>query len=204
MECLVSKGGQGVLGKGWTRVGWPNESEHASLLNASILQTLLNASISQWKWASLLNASIPQQFPLLLPLVWLLVFSKLERLSSFNTDPNQWEMRNDWPLRPYFYPQSFGTYFAFCIFILTLWVSSRVCSWKSLSLATAFLGHKCPPFTIYHLPFHSAFKLRKVKILSLGIIVLILWMASKFIAEDVRKSWLRMRPTYRAVQYLAG
>ena len=71
--------------------GWPNESEHASLLNASILQTLLNASISQWKWASLLNASIPQQFPLLLPLVWLLVFSKLERLSSFNTDPNQWK-----------------------------------------------------------------------------------------------------------------
>ena len=154
--------------------GWPNESEHASLLNASILQTLLNASISQWKWASLLNASIsqwkwasllnasiPQQFPLLLPLVWLLVFSKLERLSSFNTDPNQWEMRNDRPLRPYFNPQSFGTYFAFCIFILTLWVSSRVCSWKSLSLATTFLGHKCPPFTIYHLPFHSAFKLRE-------------------------------------------
>ena len=34
--------------------------------------------------------------------------------------------------------------------------------------------------------------------------LLILWMVSKFIAEDVRKSWLRMRPTYRAVQYLAG
>ena len=129
--------------------GWPNESEHASLLNASILQTLLNASISQWKWASLLNASIPQQFPLLLPLVWL-VFSKLERLSSFNTDPNQWEMRNDRPLRPYFYPQSFGTYFAFCIFILTWAVGCVPGSLYLLQPHFLVTNAHHSPFTIYH------------------------------------------------------